>query len=154
MPTYNIPRYKSHGQLDAGYKASPRVLDFNVDLASDVTMTTATDVIQLARLPEGAIIVGASIQQVEAGTGTGTLLAQIGSTALTGTLLATAAAGTVAATVPAAIATIVPVGGAEFSLLGATATRTTGKIRVVLLVVEGDRSPRKPGIVARDAIGG
>lgn len=152
MAILNIPRYNATGHLDAGYKSFPRVLDFVVDLSADVTMGTATDVIQLAKLPEGAIVLAASIQQVEAGTGSGTLLAQVGSTAISGTLLATAAAGTVAATVPAAIATIVPVGGAEFSLLGATAVRTTGVIRVVAVVVEGDRNPRVPAIAPRDAL--
>lgn len=151
MATLNIPSYKDHGMLDGGYKALVRTLDFVIDLSKDVTMASATDEINLAKLPGGAVVVAASIQQVEAGTGTGTLAARVGTTAVSGTLLATAAAGTVAGATAASLPAIVPVGGADLNLLGATAVRTTGKIRVICVIVEGDREPRAPGIAARDA---
>ena len=152
MATINIARYNTTGHLDAGYKSFPRVLDFVIDLSKDVTMGTATDVINIAKLPEGAIVLATSIQQVTVGTGSGTLAARVGTTALSGTLVATDAAGTVAATLPAAIGMVVPKDGAEFNLLGAVAARTAGIIRVVLVVVEGDRDPRISGMAARDTL--
>lgn len=115
-------------------------------------MTTATDDINLATLPAGAVILAASVQQLSVGTGTGTVVVRAGATNLTGTLASTAAVGTVAATVPAAIPMIVPAGGAELNLLGATATRLDGEVRVVVVIAEGDRSPREPETVDRDTL--
>ena len=152
MAILSIPRYNTTGHLDAGYKSFPRVLDFVIDLSDDVTMGTATDSINIAMLPEGTIVVAASIQQLTVGSGSGTLAVQTGATAVSSTLLATAAVGTVAATLPAAIASIVPAGGAILNLQGAVAARTTGKIRVIVLVVEGDRNPREATIVVRDTL--
>lgn len=153
MATLNIPQYKTHGQLDAGYKSLVRVLDFNIDLSKDVTMGTATDDINLALLPAGAIVLAATVQQVVPGTGTGTFVVRVGTTAISGTLAATDPAGTVATTVPAAIGLTVPLARSNLNLLGATAARTTGKVRVAVTIVEGDRSPRAPELVNRDAIG-
>lgn len=152
MATISSALRNTSGEVDAGYKAYARVLDFVVDFAADFTMGTATDDINLATLPEGVTVVAASVQQLEAGTGSGTVVARVGATTLTGTLASTAAVGTLAATVPAAIPMVVPVGGAELQLLGATAVRTDGKARVILVVVEGDRSPRRPTVASRDAI--
>lgn len=151
MATLNSAKRNTSGQLDAGSKAVARVLDFVVDMASDVTMGTATDDVQIATLPGGAVVLALSVQQVDVGTGTGTLVGRVGSTTLTGTLASTAAAGTVAATVPASIPMIVPVGGAELNVLGATAVRTDGKIRVIAVVAGGDRTPRQSTVAARDA---
>lgn len=152
MATVNSSKRNTSGEIDAGYKAYARVLDFVVDFASDFVMTTATDDVQLATLPSGTQVLSATIQQLEAGTGTGTVVVRVGTTTLTGTLASTAAAGTVAATLPAAIPMVVASGGAELNLLGATATRLDGKARVVVVVVEGDREPRRPTVAARDAI--
>jgi len=152
MATISSAKRNVSGEIDAGSKAYARVLDFVVDFSTDFTMGTATDDINLATLPEGAVVIAASVQQVTAGTGSGTVLARVGATALTATLASTAAAGVLAATVPAAIPMVVPAGGAELQLLGATAVRTDGKARVILVVVEGDRSPRQPIVAARDAI--
>lgn len=154
MATLNIAKYKAHGQLDAGYKGLVRVLDFPIKLGKDVTMVSATDVINLAKLPGNAVVVAATIQQVTAGTGTGTLAARVGTTAVSGTLVATATAGTAPAATAASLPYIVPTGGEDLNLLGATALRADGDIRVVVVLVEGDRDPRAPGLVARDAIGG
>lgn len=152
MATLNSARRNTSRQLDAAPSMVVRTVDFVVNFASDFTMGTATDDINLATLPEGAIIVAATAQQVTPGTGTGTVVVRVGSTTLTGTLASTAAAGTLAATLPAAIPMVVPAGGAELNLLGATAVRTDGAIRVVLTLIEGDRSPRVPVVVARDVI--
>lgn len=155
MPTYANKGRVTSGALEAGYKSFPRVLDFIVNLASidggTVVMTTATDDIQLATLPGNAHVIGGSIQQLAVGTGTGTLVLRVGTTAITGTLASTAAVGTVASSLAAAIPLAVPAAGAELNLLGATAARTDGKVRVTLVVVEGDRSPREPTVAQRDA---
>lgn len=152
MASLNSAKRNTSGILEAGYKNFPRVLDFTLDLAADVTMAGATDNINLATLPGGAVVLAVLVQQLEAGTGSGTLVGRVGTTTATATLASTDAAGTVAATVPAAIPLIVPAAGAELNLLGATATRTDGKVRVVVVVAEGDRSPRVPTIVDRDTL--
>lgn len=152
MATLNSAKRNTSGLLEAGYNRTARVLDFVLDLAADATMGTATDDINLATLPGGSVVLAVTVQQLEAGTGTGTLVGRVGSTTATGTLASTAAAGTVAATVPAAIPLVVPAAGAELNVLGATAVRTDGKVRVVAVVVEGDRSPRQPEIADRDTL--
>jgi hypothetical protein len=152
MATLNSAKRNTSGLLEAGYNRTARVLDFVLDLAADATMGTATDDINLATLPGGSVVLAVTVQQLEAGTGTGTLVGRVGSTTATGTLASTAAAGTVAATVPAAIPLVVPAGGAELNVLGATAVRTDGKVRVIAVIVEGDRSPRQPEIADRDTL--
>lgn len=152
MPTISSVKRNTSGEVDAGYKAYARELDFVVDFAADFTMGSATDDINLATLPEGVKVIAVAVQQLEVGTGTGTVVARVGSTTLTGTLASTAAVGTIAAPLPAALPAIVPLGGAELQLLGATAVRTDGKARVIVTVVEGDRTPRRPVTVARDVI--
>lgn len=152
MATLNSAKRNTSGLLEAGYNRTARVLDFVLDLAADATMGTATDDINLATLPGGSVVLAVTVQQLEAGTGTGTLVGRVGSVTATGTLASTDAAGTVAATVPAAIPLVVPAAGAELNVLGATAVRTTGKVRVVAVVVEGDRSPRQPEIADRDTL--
>jgi len=151
MATLSWSKRKTNGRLDAGYRAAVRVLDFVVDLSADVTMGTATDTINLATLPAGAIIVAAGIEQVTAGTGTGTLVLRSDTTAITGTLASTATAGAWAANLPAVCPATVAT-AVELNLLGATAVRTDGKIRVVVAIVEGSRSPSVPSSAARDAL--
>lgn len=152
MPTLNSAKRNTSGLLEAGFNRTARVIDVTLDLASDVTMGTATDDINLLTLPGGTVVLAVTVQQLEAGTGSGTLVGRVGTTTVTGTLASTATAGTVAATVPAAIPAVVPVAGAELNLLGATAVRTDGKVRVIAVVVEGDRSPRQAEIVDRDTL--
>lgn len=155
MATYANKGRVTNGLMEAGYNANVRVLDFVVNLAAidgvSSIMTTATDDIQLATLPAGAQVVGVTLQQISVGTGSGTLVARVGTTAVTATLASTAAVGTVPATVPAAIPLVVPLGGAELNLLGATAVRVDGVVRVAVSLVEGDRAPRIPVVAARDA---
>lgn len=152
MATLNSAKRNTSGLLEAGYNRTARVLDFVLDLAADATMGTATDDINLATLPGGSVVLAVTVQQLEVGTGSGTLVGRVGSTTATGTLASTAAAGTVAATVPAAIPLVVPAAGAELNVLGATAVRTDGKVRVIAVIVEGDRSPRQPEIADRDTL--
>lgn len=152
MATLNSAKRNTSGLLEAGYNRTARVLDFVLDLAADATMGTATDDINLATLPGGSVVLAVTVQQLEAGTGSGTLVGRVGTTTATGTLASTATAGTVAATVPAAVPLVVPAAGAELNVLGATAVRTDGKVRVIAVVVEGDRSPRQPEIVDRDTL--
>lgn len=152
MATLNSAKRNTSGLLEAGYNRTARVLDFVLDLAADATMGTATDDINLATLPGGSVVLAVTVQQLEAGTGSGTLVGRVGSTTVTGTLGSEAAVGTVAATVPAAIPLLVPAAGAELNVLGATAVRTTGKVRVVAVVVEGDRSPRVAEVADRDTL--
>lgn len=152
MATLNSAKRNTSGLLEAGMVRPARVIDFVLDLASDVTMGTATDDINLATLPGGSVVLAVTVQQLSAGTGSGTLVGRVGSTTVTGTLASTADAGTVAATVPATIPLVVPAAGAELNLLGATAVRTDGKVRVVVVVAEGDRSPRQPEIADRDTL--
>jgi len=150
MAALNSAKRVTNGLMDGGFKSTVRVLDFPLNLASDVTMGTATDTINLGTLPGGLYVVGGSIQQVTAGTGTGTLVLSIGATTISGTLASTATAGTFAATVPAAIPLVVPAAGAEIVLTGATAIRTDGVVKVTLMVAEGDRTPDVPTVAARD----
>lgn len=152
MTTLNSAKRNTSGVFDAAEKRFSRVIDVTLDLSVDATMGTATDDIQLVTLPAGTMVQSATIQQVAVGTGTGTLALRVGTTAVTATLASTAAVGTVAATVPAALPLVVPVGGLELNVLGATAVRTDGRIRVIVILVEGDKSPREPITVLRDAI--
>ncbi len=145
------PRRKTHGMVDAGYNATPRTLNFEVNLATDVTMGTSTDVIQLGILPEGSVIQAAFIEQVVAGTGTGTLQVRSGTTALSSALTATDVAGTRTTATAANLPRVVPASGEELNLLGATAVRTTGIIRVVVVYVEGQRYPNRLRSAPRDA---
>lgn len=151
MATYSSAKRNTSGVFDSGDKKHARVVDFILDFSADVTMTTATDTINLATLPAGTLIMGVSVQQITAGTGTGTVVARSGTTTLTGTLASTATANTWAATVPAAIPYMVPAGGEELNLLGATATRLDGKVRVTVVMVEAAQTPTIPVIVGRDA---
>lgn len=149
MATIQFPR-KGTGALAAAPIAGARVIEVVVDLANDVTMANATDDIVVADLPGGTVVLAAGIEQIEAGTGTGTLAARAGTTALSGTLVATAAAGTVTTATAANSPSVVPLAGATLNVLGATAVRTTGKIRVFAVVVEGTKSPAAPVVAARD----
>lgn len=152
MASLNSAKRNTTGEIDAGNKAYARVLDFVVDFGTDFTMVSATDDISFATLPAGTIVLAATVQQLTAGTGTGTTVVRIGTTTVTGTLASTAAAGTVAATLPAAIPLVVPAGGLDVQLLSATAVRNDGSARILITVVEGDREPRRPTTVARDVI--
>lgn len=152
MATLNSAKRNTTAQLDAGEKVLARNVEFILDLAADATMTTATDDINLATLAGGTVVLSVQVQQLIAGTGTGTLVGRIGATTATGTLASTATVGTWSAPLPAALPLVVPAAGAELNLLGATATRLDGRVRVVITVVEGDRSPRQAAVAARDVI--
>jgi len=151
MATINSAKRNTTQVLDAGDKLFARVIETTFDFSTDGTMTTATDTINLMTLAAGTVVLAMTVQQITAGTGTGTVVGQVAGTTVTGTLASTAAALTLAATTPATIPVVVPAGGGEVTLLGATATRVDGKVRVVLVVVEGDKTPRTPIVVNKDA---
>lgn len=152
MATLISAKRNATGQMDAAEKRFVRVIDVVLDLSADATMGTATDDISLITLPGGTVVHSVTLQQVAVGTGTGTLVGRVGTTTATATLLATDPVGTVTATVPAVLPLTVPLAGAELNVLGATAVRTTGRVRVIVTLVEGDKSPREPAIAIRDAI--
>jgi hypothetical protein len=152
MATLNSAKRNTSGQLDAGDKRFVRVIDHTIDLAVDATMGTATDDISLIALPAGATVLSVALQQVEVGTGTGTLVGRVGATTLTGTLASTAPVGTFGGALTSVFPVVVPLAGAELNVLGATAVRTTGKVRVVVVLVEGDASPKIPVVAVRDVI--
>ena len=152
MATLNSAKRNTSGQFDSAEKRFVRVIDFVLDLSSDATMTTITDDISLCALPGGTMIHSVELQQLAVGTGTGTLVGRIGTTVATSTLLATAPVGTVTDTVPAALPLNVPLAGAELNVLGATAIRTVGRVRVVVTLTAGDKDPREPGVSTRDAL--
>ena len=151
MAVLNSAKRNTSGQFDSGEKIFVRNIDVILNLATDVVMTTATDSINLMTLPGGAQVVSVTIQQLAVGTGTGTLVAQVGATTVSSALASTAAVGTLTATVPAVLPLVVPLGGAELSLLGATATRLDGRVRVIVTLVENDRFPKEPTLTQRDA---
>jgi hypothetical protein len=149
MATLQFPR-KGAGGLAAAPIAGARLIDVTVDLSKDVTMGTATDDIVVADLPGGTVVIAGGIEQVVASAAGSTLAPRVGTTAIGGTLASDAAVGTITATTPAAIPAAVPLAGATLNVLGATAARTTGVIRVWAVVVEGTRSPTTAVAAARD----
>ena len=140
---------KGQGGLAASPIATTRVIEAIVNLPTDATMTTATDDIVVVDLPAGTVVVAAGIEQLTVGTGSGTLAARVGTVAMSTTLASTADVGTI--TAGAAVDTVVvPAAGATLNVLGAVATRTTGKIRVWAVVVEATKYGRYPELAQRD----
>ena len=152
MATLVSTKQNTSGIYDAGNKRFARIIDVIVDLSTDAVMGTATDDISLMTLAGGTMILSLTVQQISVSTGTGTLVGRAGAVTLTGTLASTDAINTYAATVPAALPYTVPAAGAQLNLLGATAVRTTGKVRVVAVLLAGDVSPRESVVATRDAI--
>lgn len=151
MATYSSAKRNTSGVFEGTQGKPARAVEFILDFSSDVTMTTATDTINLATFPGGTIVLAVDVEQVTVGTGTGTVVGRIGTTTLTATLASTDAVGTRPATVPAAIPAVVPLAGAELNLLGATATRLNGKVKVTAIIIEANKVPVVPAIVTRDA---
>jgi uncharacterized protein YqfA (UPF0365 family) len=139
MATLQFPR-KGVARLSASPIAEVRVLDVELNLATDVVMGTATDDIVLADIPAGTIVLAGGLEQVVAGTGTGTLVARVGTTTVSATLASTAAAHTV--TAGAAINPVIATAATTLNLLGATAVRTDGVVRAFWVVVEGLKPTR------------
>jgi hypothetical protein len=152
MATLQFPR-KGQGGLASPPVATARVIDVIVDLTKDVTMTNATDDIVVADLPAGTVVLAAGIEQIVAGSAAqGTLVPRVGATTIGGTLASDAAAGVVTTATAANIPLIVPAAGATLNVLGATAARITGKIRVFAIVAEGTLKPAAPSAAARDTL--
>lgn len=153
MATVTPDFYNDTGSFEAAQIVSARRADFVIDFAN--LPYEASDDIKIARLPGGMVILAATIQNVVAGNGTGELTLRSGSTAITGALVNNATAGTVAANLAASTPRIVPASGEDLNILADSgAVRTSGVVRVVLIVAEGDRYPRQPVAAIRDAIAG
>lgn len=148
MATLQYP-FKGAAALSGGKIPKVRIIDVNVRMATDVTMGTATDDIVVADLPAGTIVLGAGIEQTAVGTGTGTLVARVGSTTLSATLASTAAVGTMTASASATLP-IVLNAASTLNVLGATAVRTDGQIRVWAIVALANPSPAIQAVAARD----
>ena len=125
-----------------------RNLDVVTAFGQDVTMGSATDVINLGTLPKGTVVMGVVLEQLKPGTGTGTLVARVGTVAASAALTATDAAGTIAA--GAGTFPIVLTADTEFNLLGATAIRADGAVRAHVIVTETSFRPINYASVARD----
>lgn len=151
MAILNSAKRNTSGHFDSGEKIFVRNIDTVLDFTKDVTMTTGTDTVNLIALPGGAQVVSVTIQQLAVGTGTGTLAAQVGATSVSGALASTAPVGTLTTTVPAVLPLVVPLGGAELSLISTLATRLDGRVRVIATIVENDRFPKESGLTQRDA---
>jgi hypothetical protein len=147
MATLQFPR-KGVARLCASPIAEVRVLDVELNLATDVVMGTATDDIVLADIPAGTIVLAGGLEQVVAGTGTGTLVARVGTTTISATLASTAAVGTI--TAGAAVHFVTTTAASTLNLLGATAVRTDGVVRAFWVVVEGLK-PTRTVSAQRDA---
>jgi hypothetical protein len=147
MATLQFPR-KGVARLCVSPIAEVRVLDVELNLATDVVMGTATDDIVLADIPAGTIVLAGGLEQVVAGTGTGTLVARVGTTTISATLASTAAVGTI--TAGAAVHFVTPTAASTLNLLGATAVRTDGVVRAFWVVVEGLK-PTRTVSAQRDA---
>jgi hypothetical protein len=147
MATLQFPR-KGVARLCVSPIAEVRVLDVELNLATDVVMGTATDDIVLADIPAGTIVLAGGLEQVVAGTGTGTLVARVGTTTISATLASTAAVGTI--TAGAAVHFVTTTAASTLNLLGATAVRTDGVVRAFWVVVEGLK-PTRTVSAQRDA---
>ena len=139
MATLQFPR-KGVARLCVSPIAEVRILDVELNLATDVVMGTATDDIVLADVPVGTIVITGGLEQLVVGTGTGTLVARVGSTTISGTLASTAAVGTV--TAGAAVHPTIVTAASTLNVLGATAVRTDGVVRAFWVVVEGLKPTR------------
>lgn len=146
MASLTIPR-PGVARMASSPLSAARTISTIVNLASDATMTTATDDITVATLPKGTVVLAAGIEQVTVGTGTGTLVARVGSTTMSGTLASTASVGTFTAN--ASQVPVILTADTGLNVLGATAVRTDGKIRVWAVVVEGFE-PAYPVVAQRD----
>lgn len=123
---------------------------FYVDFA-DLTWTGATDVIRFGTLPKGSIIHAAIVEQLVAGTGSGTLTLSINSIDTSAALASTDAAGTIEAVADVSGgAPFVLTADGEVALTSATATRTDGSMRVI--VYYSQLPPARPDEVSRDAL--
>lgn len=129
-----------------------RVIEKIVDFATEAAVG-ATDHLNLFTLPKGTIVLAAGIEQLEAGVdATNTLAARVGSVAYSATLLANAAVGTVTAQATStANLNAILTANTDVNILSAVAARTTGKVRVFAVVVEG-RPNQVPMEVDRDVL--
>lgn len=148
MATIQFPR-KGTGALGAAPIAGARVIDVTVDMANDVTVGTTDDLV-VADLPGGTVVIAAGIEQIEAGSAGNTLAPRVGTQAVGGTLASNAAVGTITTLTSNELPRAVPAAGATLNVLSASGSRTTGKIRVWAVVLEGTKDPATATAVVRD----
>ena len=155
MANYDLPTYSTGlGGLAKPIGPEVRYMEVYVDLSSDVTMTTATDTVDIFQLPPSAQVFGGGIEQITAGDAGNTLALRVGTTSISAALASDATAGTVTATVPAALPLNVGGTAVDVNLLSATAARTTGVIRIFVTFMEGKRRTGEAGLATRDNIAG
>ena len=144
--------------LSRGLDVATRLITLDVDFANDFTSAADADVIFLGQLPAGTTVLAGWMYQHTPATTTDSNTVKLAledsggnATDLTGTLADTAAAGTwTVATV-----TSVPFTCDEahdITLVSAAGIRTTGKVQVQLVVIEG-KATTFPSVVTRDVLG-
>lgn len=156
MANYDLPTYTTGaGTAAKDIGAVARYTEVYIDLTSDVTMTTATDTVDLFQLPKSAIVLAGGLEQITAGDAGNTLVLRVGTVTLSAALASDDAAGTVTATADVSGGhPLILTAASDVNLLSASGVRTTGKIRAFIAWVEGKRVTGEPGLAIRDAIAG
>lgn len=156
MANYDLPSYSTgQGMVAKPYLSEVRYAEIYINLAKDVTMTTATDTVDWFQLPKSAVVLGGGLEQITAGDAGNTLVLRVGTVTLSGTLASDATAGTVTANADVSGgAPVILTAASDVNLLSASAARTTGKIRAFVWFCEGKRVTGEPGLAIRDVIAG
>lgn len=149
MANYDLPTYVAGVPLVKPSQGQLRFAEIYINLAKDVTMTTATDTVDLWQFPAGSLIIGGVIQQVTPGAAGNTLQLRVGTTAISATLASDAAAGTYAASATTAVP-VTTTAPTDLNLLSAAGVRTTGIIRVAVHFIEAAKPFPRPGLAVRD----
>lgn len=156
MSTITPDFYNDTELFESAQIVAARRVDFTVDFSTFEYLKE--DNIKIAFLPAGTVILGATMQQVvpaESGQN-GTLAIRSGTTALSAAMAGDATENTWVASVPAALPHVVPASGEDLNLLSNddVDVRTSGVVRVVLILAEGNKPGRVAQAANRDAIGG
>lgn len=164
MAEIDYVRYNESGKLAANYLPHTRTLDFYVDFTVvGNQLPAASDSLHLAELPKGTVVVAAGIEQLVAGSAGNTFVARIGTTNLSTALASDAVAGVNTATSTLALSgnaeniaqvPVVLTADADVNILSASGIRTTGRVRVFVVVQEGTRHFPHPRLAARNQITG
>jgi hypothetical protein len=157
--------YKETGKLAANYLPHTRTIDFYVDFTKETNqLAAASDSLNLGELPAGTVVVAAGVEQLVAGSAGNTLVARVGTVTLSTTLASDATVGTSTATAAVALSgnaenaaqiPLVTTADSDINLLSASGIRTTGLVRVFVVVQEGaNRHFGYPRLAARNQITG
>ena len=149
MANYDLSTYVSGVPLVKPSQGQLRFAELYIDLTSDVTMTTATDTVDLWQFPKGTIVIGGIIEQITAGSAGNTLQLRVGTTAITATLASDATAGTYAASAVSSLPVTVTT-AADLNLLSASGVRVTGKIRIAVHFIEANKPFGEARLATRD----